>query len=77
MSVRYFPPGEIEVEGEDALTLYLWGDKMVNNWFCRTCGIYPFHDVVEKPGHFRVNLGCVDDIDPLTLKFELVDGKSF
>jgi hypothetical protein len=77
MSVPYFTPDEIQVEGLDALTLYIWGDRMVNHWFCRTCGIYPFHDGTERPGHYRVNLGCVEGVDPLALAIELVDGRSF
>jgi hypothetical protein len=77
MSTRYFTPEEITVEGTDALTHYLWGDRMVNNWFCATCGIHPFHDVVEKPGHYRVNLGCIDDLDPLALPVRLIDGRAF
>ena len=77
MSVPYFSPQEIQVEGREALTLYQWGDRMVNNWFCRTCGIHPFHDVTEKTGHYRVNLGCIDGLDVLSLPIELVDGKAF
>jgi hypothetical protein len=77
MSVRYFTPDEIRVEGGDALAVYQWGDKLVNHWFCRTCGIYTFHDATEMPGHYRVNLGCIDEIDPLSLAIELVDGRAF
>ncbi len=77
MSVRYYPPEEITVEAEpDALAVYLWGDRMVNHYFCKRCGIYPFHDSTEKPGHYRVNLGCVEGIDPLALAIELLDGRS-
>src|SRR5262249_57496985 len=65
LSVPYFPPEDIDVEGAEALGVYRFGDHMVNHYFCRTCGIYPFHDVTTKPGHYRVNLGCVDGVDPL------------
>ena len=78
MSTRYYAPEDFElVSGREALTLYQWGDREVNNWFCRTCGIHPFHDVTAKPGRYRVNLGCVDGIDPLALPIEIVDGRSF
>lgn len=77
MSVPYFRPSAITVEGRDALTLYVWGDRMVNSYFCATCGVYTFHEVIEKPGHLRVNLGCIDGIDPSTLAITLVDGRSF
>jgi hypothetical protein len=77
MSISYVPPGVIEVEGLEALTLYRWGDVMVNHWFCRTCGVHPFHDAIERPGHYRVNLGCVDDLDTFSLAIDLVDGRAF
>lgn len=77
MSVPYFTPDEMTVEGMDALALYVWGDKMVFNRFCRTCGVYTFHDTTNAPGHYRVNLGCIDGLDVLSLPFDLVDGRSF
>lgn len=77
MSVPYFPPSAIVVEGMDALTLYVWGDRMVNAYFCATCGVYPFHEVIEKPGHLRVNLGCIDGIDAYALPVTMIDGRSF
>jgi hypothetical protein len=75
MTVDYLPFDELD--GKESLTLYQWGDRMVNFWFCRTCGVYPFHDVVERPGIYRVNLGCVDEIDPLALPVQMIDGRSF
>jgi hypothetical protein len=78
MSATYIPPEDFEeMVGLESLTLYLWGDRDCNHYFCRTCGIYPFHDSPLKPGHYRVNLGCVHDLDPLLLAIELIDGKSF
>jgi hypothetical protein len=76
MSERYYGPDELIVEGTDALSVYHFGDRLVNHWFCRTCGIYPFHDVTTKPGHYRLNLGCVDGLDLLALEIRWVDGRS-
>jgi hypothetical protein len=66
-----------ELTGRDALALYQWGDHMVNFWFCRTCGIHPFAEITAEPGRYRINLGCIDEIDTLTLPIDLIDGKSF
>ena len=66
-----------ELIGLETLAVYRFGDKMVNNYFCRTCGVYPFHDVTTQPRHYRVNLGCLEDFDPLSLPVALIDGKSF
>src|SRR6185369_8542951 len=57
MSTRYILPEDVEeLAGLDALSVYRWGDKMVNHYFCKTCGIHPFHDSPVKPGR-RLNLG--------------------
>ena len=65
------------VEGLDRLVVYHWGDRMVNHWFCPTCGISPFSDAIDRPGIYRVNLGCVDGLDPYALAVTLIDGASY
>jgi hypothetical protein len=49
----------------------------MNHVFCATCGISPFSEVTALPVRYRVNLGCVDDLDPLGLAITLIDGRSF
>lgn len=61
---------------DDALGLYQFGSKVAKHFFCKHCGIYPFHETMRKPGHYRVNLGCIDDIDTNTLQVEIFDGKN-
>ena len=76
MSDRYYAPDEFRLEsGSAALTLYRFGDEMVNHWFCKHCGIYPFHDGPQSPGRYRVNLGCVDALDLDKLSIRTFDGK--
>lgn len=75
MSKQYFD--RMTVTGLDKLVLYLWGDRMVNHWFCPTCGVHPFHDVIERPGIYRINLGCLDDFDPGAVAVTVIDGASF
>lgn len=78
MSVAYYAPDAfLSLSGLEALTRYQFGDHQVNHYFCATCGIYTFHEAADTPGHLRVNLGCVDGIDPMALPYELVDGRSF
>jgi hypothetical protein len=78
MSTEYFAPEAFQLlQGADVLEIYRWGDRLVNHYFCRRCGIHAFHDATEKPGHYRVNLGCVAELDPLALKIDLIDGRSF
>ena len=61
---------------DDALGLYQFGSKIAKHFFCKHCGIYPFHETMRKPGHYRVNLGCIDEIDTNTLQVEIFDGKN-
>ena len=78
MSVPYVSPDDIELlEGREALALYRFGDRLVNHHFCRTCGIHPFGEAVERPGWLRFNLGCVEGLDPLALEIKLIDGRAY
>ena len=78
MSVTYIPPEDFEeIVGREALHVYRFGDHDVNHYFCPTCGVYPFHEGTAKPGHYRVNLGCIDGLDVLALPVEIIDGRSF
>lgn len=65
----------IEIKG-DPLTTYQFGLMVAKHHFCRNCGIYTFHETLRKPGHYRVNLGCVDGIDSFALPTEVFDGAS-
>jgi hypothetical protein len=87
MSSRYIRPDEFgELVGRESLTLYRFGDGDVSHYFCKTCGIFPFNEVASvpanykgpaRPGDRRVNLGCIDGLDPLALELLVIDGRSF
>jgi hypothetical protein len=86
MSSSYLRPSAVEVEGEEHLSRYQFGDKDVNHFFCRTCGVAPFNTVASvppdypgpaRPGDYRINLGCVGDLDVLSLDIHVVDGRAF
>lgn len=86
ISAAYIPPERIEqLEGMTSLALYQFGDKDVNHYFCRTCGICPFITVASvppgysgpaRPGYYRVNLGCIENLDVNDLEIEILDGRS-
>jgi hypothetical protein len=86
MSSEYIPPDAFEVEGQESLIIYQFGDRDVYHYFCNTCGISPFNEVASLPASYqgsarigdrRVNLGCVDGLDPFALDIKLIDGRSF
>ena len=66
----------IDVKEKGSLGLYQFDDKVSNHYFCKECGIYPFHTTFRVPGHFRVNLGCVEGVDPLAVEASIFDGKA-
>jgi hypothetical protein len=75
MSTQYIPAEDFEPpEDLSALTDYRWLDRVVNHLFCKACGIYPYHG--NEEWGYRVNLGCVEGLDPLALDIEIIDGKS-
>jgi len=50
MSLEYYPPGAFELRtGTQALAIYHFDEKSVNHYFCKHCGVYPFHDGTQSP----------------------------
>jgi len=86
LSAGYVRAADVDVtEGREHLALYRFGGECVNHHFCRTCGITPFSTVAYLPpgyagparvGDYRVNLGCVHELDALALEIAVIDGKS-
>ncbi|WP_414441891.1 GFA family protein [Burkholderia sp. 22PA0099] len=60
--------------GEDALTEYQFNTRVAKHYFCRHCGIYPFHQTRLDPLRWRVNIGCLDGVDPYALAFSVANG---
>ena len=70
------PPEKFHITAKDEdLGLYQFGSKTAKHYFCNKCGIYPFHVTARMPDHFRVNLACVEGVDPSEFKYEFFDGK--
>ncbi|MDH3354348.1 MAG: GFA family protein [Chromatiales bacterium] len=76
MSIEAIPQDDLHIEAKDGtLGLYQFGDKTAKHYFCKECGIYPFHETARQPGHLRVNLGCIDGVDTFALEYDVFDGK--
>lgn len=76
MSSEVIAPEALTIQAEEGtLGLYQFGTKVAKHFFCKQCGIYTFHQTIRKPGHYRVNLGCIEGVDPLTLEADVFDGK--
>lgn len=62
--------------GEDQLLLYQFNTRVAKHYFCKRCGIYTFHRPRSNPNIYRVNVGCLEDVDPFALEVALNDGAS-
>ena len=58
-----------------ALGCYQWGKQVARHYFCKHCGIYTFHESSRKPGHYRVNLGCIQALDAFSLPRTVFNGR--
>lgn len=50
--------------GADSLTEYRFHTGTARHYFCKVCGIYPFHRKRVTPDHLGINVFCLDDVDP-------------
>jgi hypothetical protein len=49
--------------GADTLTEYQFHTQTARHFFCKVCGIYPFHRKRVTPDHFGVNVHCLQAVD--------------
>ncbi len=52
------------LSGEGSLTEYRFHTQTARHFFCKTCGIYPFHRKRVTPDYFGINVYCLEDFDP-------------
>ena len=77
MTTEVVAEQDLHIEArDDALGLYQFGAKTARHFFCKRCGIYPFHQPSRFPDHFRINIACLDGPDPDSLPVEIFDGKN-
>ncbi|HTR07490.1 MAG TPA: GFA family protein [Paraburkholderia sp.] len=62
--------------GQDSLTLYQFNTRVAKHYFCKHCGIYPFHQTRKDATRWRVNLGCLEGVDAYALEASVADGAS-
>ncbi len=65
------------LRGEEHLALYQFNTNVAKHYFCKTCGIHVFHRPRMAPESYRVNVACLENVDPFSLKVDLNDGASF
>ena len=76
MNTEPISPANLIIEAEEGvLSLYEFETKTAKHHFCKRYGIYTFHQTRSPPRFYRINIGCIEGIDPFSLEMNLFDGK--
>lgn len=62
--------------GKDFLCKYQFHTHTAVHYFCRTCGIYPFHRKRVTPEYFGVNVFCIENFDPTGIPVRATAGSA-
>ncbi len=78
LSWTYIPAADFTPHQDPSdLGLYLWNEKVLSNYFCKSCGIFTYiGDGENAKDGYRVNLGCIEGLDALALEISIIDGKT-
>ena len=76
MSADLIPPEKMEIfDANNVLRHYKFNTDRARHHFCSRCGIHVFVETRLNPGHFRINLGCVEGLEPFGLPEATYPGK--
>ena len=50
--------------GDHSLTEYRFHTRTARHFFCKVCGIYPFHRKRVTPDFVGINVFCLEEFDP-------------
>ena len=53
--------------GEESLTEYQFHTKTARHFFCKVCGIYPFHRKRVTPDNLGINVYCLEGFEPSSI----------
>jgi hypothetical protein len=62
--------------GADSITEYRFHTRTARHFFCRVCGIYPFHRKRVTPDHLGINVYCLHNFDPAGITVRQTVGKA-
>ncbi len=64
------------LSGEDWLTEYQFHTMTARHFFCKRCGIYPFHRKRVTPDYLGINVFCLEGFDPAGIPVRQTVGAS-
>jgi len=62
------------VTGQDFLQAYQFHTRTATHYFCKRCGIYPFHRKRVTPDFYGINVFCLVDFDVGGFTVRATDG---
>ena len=66
--------GAALVQGADALDVYIWGNRSIGFWRCKTCGCMTHHTALREPAKIRgVNARLFVNFDPASVTIHRSD----
>jgi hypothetical protein len=52
------------LQGDESLAEYRFHTHTARHYFCKVCGIYPFHRKRVTPDHLGIDVFCLEGFDP-------------
>jgi len=62
------------IQGEEFITEYQFHTHTARHYFCKVCGIYPFHRKRAAPDSYGVNVHCLEGADIEDVPVRATDG---
>jgi len=62
------------IKGAEYLQLYQFHTHVAKHYFCKRCGIYPFHRKRVTPDFYGINVFCLQDFDITGYPLRATDG---
>jgi len=63
------------ISGRDRLAEYQFHTNTATHYFCKTCGIYPFHKKRVTPDYYGINVHCLEDAEWLDAPIRETNGR--
>jgi len=63
------------LSGASSLTEYQFHTRTAKHYFCKVCGIYPFHRKRVTPDFLGINVFCLEGFDPRGVSVRATVGK--
>ena len=62
------------LQGEEVLTAYQFHTHTATHYFCKICGIYPFHRKRVTADFYGINVHCLENVDIGEIPVRATDG---